>query len=335
MKKYKYIIFVNCAAHCIQLLVKDIMKIDPFKSVFENARKMSRILTEQHNLSQIINLQKAKNLKPLTIILYTETRQNSQLHMLERLEQLKSFIKLLESVMLSNAQQNLMKSIIDFLKPFEQITKIIEKDNSNNAELQREMVKLKFFVEKKTNDEYLGKSVTEVIRIMDKRQDYTFNNKISTVCAFLSKITKDPDSEKKTYDFIQEKGFSILKHVSKIGNSTKSIEQDEIKCKIILAEQFSKFVENIYPFNTIPHLATIDQFQTLSKYKIPELTLFAKSMLKISTTEACVERSFSKQKRIHRPERSCLLHSNVQKELFIQMNFPFYDDVTKSVKTNN
>eukprot|EP00731_Ephydatia_muelleri_P001785 Em0001g1785a len=56
----------------------------------------------------------------------------------------------------------------------------------------------------------------------------------------------------------------------------------------------------------------------------PELAIVVTSLLSLVPTEACVERSFSKQKALFRPRRAAMSIDTVNSHLFIQMNFAMH-----------
>jgi hypothetical protein len=69
--KYPWLLFVNCAAHSLQLIVQRFMKIEPFKTAFVEGKRAAKILKKKkdwvHSKSDC-----------------TVTLGNSFLHMLER-----------------------------------------------------------------------------------------------------------------------------------------------------------------------------------------------------------------------------------------------------------
>ena len=56
----------------------------------------------------------------------------------------------------------------------------------------------------------------------------------------------------------------------------------------------------------------------------PELAIVITSLLSLVPTEACVERSFSKQKALFRPRRAAMSIDTVNSHLFILMNFAMH-----------
>lgn len=55
------------------------------------------------------------------MILYSDTRWNSLLHMLERLVQLKDFIPLVDNSLLTQEDWKKIEKAVEFLKPFEKV----------------------------------------------------------------------------------------------------------------------------------------------------------------------------------------------------------------------
>jgi len=57
---------------------------------------------------------------------------------------------------------------------------------------------------------------------------------------------------------------------------------------------------------------------------VPHLALLARELFRVAPTEAACERSFSHQKRVHRAERASLAHENVERELFVRLNYELF-----------
>lgn len=327
--KYPHIVYVNCAAHSVQLIIKDILKIYPLNEAFSASKKIVKLMLTKQNRKKLNDLQIAKNEKPIKILKYTETRQNSQLESMERLYLLKKYINLIDNDFATNEIQNSIEITINFLQPFKSVTREIEAKNSNNADVWKNMNKLKIFLENKSNDQYVSNVVKKIQIILAERWNSTFNNSIAITIAVLTRETSNIEDQKEAYNFIKTKGTKMIQKISNFGK--KSIS-DEINTMLRLVEQFSDFTENRNPFDQIPNEATNKQFQAIAKYDKPELSILATNLLNISASEASVERSFSRQKRIQRPERSMLFQENMLKELFIQINFPTFEDANQIEK---
>jgi len=63
---------------------------------------------------------------------------------------------------------------------------------------------------------------------------------------------------------------------------------------------------------------------SFARREIPHLALLARELFRVAPTEAACERSFSHQKRVHRAERASLAHENVERELFVRLNYELF-----------
>lgn len=65
--KYPYLIYVNCAAHSLQLLVKDILKIYPISNAFDVAKDAIKILRLKENKKNYSKFKLPKVIIPLKL----------------------------------------------------------------------------------------------------------------------------------------------------------------------------------------------------------------------------------------------------------------------------
>ncbi|GMU74502.1 MAG: hypothetical protein AMXMBFR44_6980 [Candidatus Campbellbacteria bacterium] len=96
---------------------------------------------------------------------------------------------------------------------------------------------------------------------------------------------------------------------------------DDQRLLLRLTDQFTRFCDNSEPFNLVDANTKPAELWSFARRKIPHLALIAKEVFHVAPTEASCERSFSHQKRIHRPARARLGHENVEHELFVRMNY--------------
>ena len=63
-RDFPHIVYIHCAAHCIQLVVDDVMKEEPFKSAFLHGKKIIKALKKKEFASKLRKAQKSAGVKP-------------------------------------------------------------------------------------------------------------------------------------------------------------------------------------------------------------------------------------------------------------------------------
>lgn len=91
-----------------------------------------------------------------------------------------------------------------------------------------------------------------------------------------------------------------------------------------LSKQFTHFIDNTGKFSTVSRVDYAALWEEVM-FHYPELSRLARVLLMINASEASVERTFSKQKDVHRPVRVNLTHEHVEEEMFIRTNMDLRD----------
>lgn len=154
------VFYESCFIHSLQLVVENSIKSQ--RSVIDIIAKCKNIVGHfSHSssaCSKLKTIQQQLNLPMHKLIQSVPTRWNSTLYMLERLFQQKQAINLYiaekpELLDLNYSQWELVKSIINILKPFEEITKICSYKSSCISEVIPFVMSLNKFLTKSHKDE--------------------------------------------------------------------------------------------------------------------------------------------------------------------------------------
>lgn len=65
-EKFPHIVYIHCAAHCIQLVVGDVMKVEPFAGAFKHSKRVIKSLKKKQNAKKLRNVQEGAGKKPLS-----------------------------------------------------------------------------------------------------------------------------------------------------------------------------------------------------------------------------------------------------------------------------
>ena len=78
-EKFPFLTFVNCAAHSLQLIITDMMKVEPIKGAFTSGKEAAKVLRLKRANRELRKLFKAKGQRRLKVSLvsagFVELRQ--------------------------------------------------------------------------------------------------------------------------------------------------------------------------------------------------------------------------------------------------------------------
>lgn len=314
--QYPFLVRVPCAAHTIQLVVKDILLCKRWAAVktqVDNVLKTFSSSKEARN--QLISLQEASGRRVVNLIKPNETRWNSFLYASVRLSTLRQFMDIIdEQTELFWADLQLL---CEFLTPFQRATDILQRDRSTLFDVFEQWNVL--------NKHLVGEEDFDVRNVamssLRDRWHANVNKAATDATALLSfvQMPEETDNERKgirsAKEFIASFGSRFL---SFFGKSKQTV--DELESRLLL--QYAAFRARLSPFDTYDRDRRISsspiQFWTLNLEV--ELAKVAIALLSIPSSEASVERSFSAQDDIHRKKRNRLKSETVQASMFIAFN---------------
>ena len=345
--QFPYLLLCPCAAHTIQLCVNkamlepgifDVMKT--IEDVVKQFRKGKALRLKLANVQR----EAAGESKVKALVIPCDTRWSSHRAAGLRLLELKSYITLCD---LPNRPVESfwaqLRELVDFLKPFQTSTDIIQADNSTLYSVYRQFVTLLAYVDglDVTNTFYAAKAAIHNIIVSNWEQHV--NKPAALMCAWFS--FDDGVRDFDTADLTAAKTWFIDYAVAYAAQYNLMPGWDEARVRGELNELWGHFTGRAVnsPFAALDELVAsmratqlqknvrVVDGQTSSTWypvtvwrnlesEVPLLAHPAIALLCVAGSEAAVERSFSAQDAIHTKKRNRLADSTVQNEMFIRFN---------------
>jgi hypothetical protein len=358
---------IRCAAHGVNLVMKDLLDRKgpgPLAASFEFMEQVVASFQGSQDLRRAL-LEHQEHLglhKPLKLIKPSETRWNSQLRAMIRIEKLQEYVKLALSQsdqqwVRDDLQWKKLKEAIQVLKPFQIALDTVQKDKATCLGAWKAIECLRQDLGKLEKEfPCLKKITTEAWAKVFGRWATNFDCSLACAAGYLL----DP-SDRKHWD-VQLPGdelnkavmaicdfgsryilrrSGILKYVAPAfgENDTKAVtnvvvEPPELLEKLAtlrleLEKQLGQYVLHCAPFDDEPRQAECaSEYWYRKVFVARELATAAIAVLGLCPTESSVERSFGEQSLVHTPLRNSLSEENVEAEVFLRQNFhlAFPDD---------
>jgi len=367
---FSFLIHIPCAAHTIQLCVERAMELP---AVIETCSALDALLMafKKNKIIRIAlktmqaSLRQGK--RPLQLISYVCTRWSSKLRAAERILLLKDCIQPLipqiVTVLARMKDDNLhrltfcehsfwqpLRNLIDFLKPFQVATDIVQADCSTLMDVYHQFIHLVQHAEGLIVPQTLAGLCYPVRTIIREQWDDHVNVNVVVTCAVFSfdsnldtVFTSDTLNSAMDWFFSWASKFVLFYGLSEADN-TGEIEG-------ILFNQYSMFkgcqgiFSNIRRYKDSFQQQQMQQTQqqqqqheqqhtgrtlhsrwdarplwNLYRDTAKELTACALALLSITASEAAVERTFSKQGLLHSKTRNSLGEDTLQAEMFVAFN---------------
>jgi hypothetical protein len=330
---FPFLIRSACAAHLVQLCVLKALElpiIDPILTTMEGVIRQFRYKVNRLKLKQHQETQKSGS--SLRLIRPCDTRWSSQLYAAERLFKLKTFIDLVHpqtSLFWCNLEQ-----VINFLKPFQLATDVMQKDTSCLYDTYQQFKNLLRHVQSIPSTSIFYAVKDNVINIIIDMWEKHLNVKAIISCATLSFDAElDPALEEWAGE-AEEWFWDFAAKYSMAWNLADSSDYDELRrlaksqwgefCARAATSSFRRLDKDIAderalassqdrPFN--PRLVWY-----LHLRHAPVLAHAAVALLSVAGSEASVERTFSAQGDVHTDRRNRLADVTVESEMFIKFN---------------
>ena len=325
LSPFPFLIRVPCAAHTIQLVVRQIMNIKRFKSTLTTVKEILSAFEKQkeaRNRLQTLQSQEQGSDPSYVLIKPNDTRWNSHLYACQRLLQLKRFIDFIFPQSLSFWSE--LSLLIDYLSPFQTATDVLQSDSATLTHVWSQFNILLNHIQK--NASAYGSSLTiRAEAALNYRWKKQVNQPATIACTILSlNIPNDNIAQEvinEANSFIIEFGVKYLSFYA-----LTSFSLDALKSQ--LTRQFASFQGRRSPFHTVDErVATLTcdpsiPFNPLDVWDLyaTELSVVAKALLTITASEAAVERSFSKQDAIHTKKRNRMKDEVIERDMFISIN---------------
>jgi len=317
-QRYPFLVRVPCAAHTIQLVVRQALSSKGWTGVVEHAEGVLRGFASNKEWRQKLLQTQQGESKHYVLVKPNDTRWNSMLAACERLQKLQPFIDLVSRQTLEFWVQ--LKALIAFLQPFKAATDVVQRDNATLLDV---------FVQFQTLSKHVNALEDASVRremqqALVKHWEAHVNMEATVACAMVSLNTDlssfDAAMRNAAGRFIAAFGTSYLSFF-------KIAAPENLEGKLLA--QLGQFKAQREPFATLAGDVVKTQAALGTKwsaldvwalYDDVELATVAQVLLTMPASEAAVERSFSAQGAVHTKLRNRLHDTSVQQEMFVAFN---------------
>lgn len=326
---------VMCAAHTLQLAVRDILREDDISDIVDVSRAIVRKLRTP-NMRQLIKATSSK--KP---IMDCTTRWNSTHDMLLRLIELKKFCQSTADVnLLDDNQWNKIEDLVNSLAPAKKATLLLQEKLLllsdffivwTNCYLECKQIntvvsnnladKMKIREKQLMNHGLFGAALYMHPRIsitLSTEQRQAAIAQLQSIWRRLLKAERDEEEEANESKVIEEDT-----HTQPIEKMLKEIERNCDRRTTINQQTMHLVTPILVDFGSSPRLnisENILNFWQTKKTCLPQLYQLAITVLAVPATQVSVERLFSSLKYILNPHRYNLTSEILQNILIIRSN---------------
>ena len=330
------ILDIPCAAHTVQLIVKDLFNIEFISAFNEHIDKLLHGYKIDKDVKRIFYNGNDIQLKhPNT------TRWNSRYESYKTMKRLQSHLIHVAS-QLPNVKEiqmnvhdwNMLADMIEILTPFANVTDELQRDGATLNSVYLAFRTITHIVTsnaagKKYNTiEFNTYPWGDFVKnSVYKRYQYNIHQEAVKLVDLLYTSSDRqllPTHQDSALQLLNTIGVSIIKHCT-----DTTMSDQEIRAKLI--NQWTDFKALNPPYsitiNELPLYQKNDYKDALSywirrygKEESYELSLVALAMIHINPSEAAVERSFSKQKFIHTALRNSLHKDTIESLMFVKVN---------------
>jgi hypothetical protein len=350
--KFPFLLLAPCAAHTVQLCVNYSFRVSGIHDVMNT---MERVIREYRKGKQakVRRLQLAGHQRESggessvkALVIPCDTRWSSHRAAGVRLLELQHFIRVCN---LRKPPDDgfwpRLKELMDFLRPFQSATDLIQADNSTLYTVYKQFESLLRYVDNVSDSPTspFASAMTAVHNIIVKNWELHVNKPAVLCCAWFSfdDAVRDYQPEELTSTRLFFISYAVV--YARQYNIQPGLDDDMLRGTI--EEQWGQFTTRAVgsPFAGLDDLVHRSKTMQLSKnrrlvdgdwvstwYPVnvwraleAEVPLFAHpaiALLCIAGSEAAVERSFSAQDAVHTKKRNRLSDTNVQNEMFIRFN---------------
>lgn len=329
---FPFLIHSSCAAHTVQLCVLkalDLPVIDPILTTMEAVIRQFRYKVNRLKLKQV---QQAAVGSSLCLIRPCDTRWSSQMYAAERLLKLKTYIDLV--LPQTSTFWYELEQLINFLKPFQLATDVMQKDNSCLYDIYLQFKHLLQHVEHIPSTSIFYAAKGDLTNIINNMWYNHMNINAIISCATLS-FDRWLDSALESLTSEAEEWFwDFAAKYSMAWNLSLSADYDELRR--LAKSQWGEFEARAATSSFRRLDRDIADERMLAKAQdrpfnprlvwylhlrhAPVLAHAAVALLSVAGSEASVERTFSAQGDVHTDRRNRLADEIVEAEMFIKFN---------------
>lgn len=337
---YPFIFRIPCAAHTIQLVVRDVLKAERWQAVQEAVTTLLKNFRTHRDLRTELNGHQTDT--KYCLVKPNDTRWNSFFMACERLFLLRAPISFMGShgsalARLHAAPPNLwtdLDALMKYLEPFKRATDVVQRDSSTLYDVFKQFHLLYEHVQH--TEATVGRAAVKALK---KRWKAHINVPASNACAILSL-----EHDLRALKFEQSVIDAAMQFVIDWGSSYLlqygESDLEPIDLQGVLELQWGDFMGRQNAYSDLDECcqrgksaAALKKTRwTASNYwgrRTEELARVAKALLAMPATEAAVERSFSIQGAIHSKTRNRLKAATVKAEVMLAFNeAPMNTDTT-------
>jgi len=323
---YPFLLKIPCAAHTIQLIAKQVMESDRWKLVRDTMTEIfEHFTTSRDARMKLHNMQRDESFQ-YKIVKPNSTRWNSHLHAAQRLKKISGFVNIcLKQPAIFWVE---LDEFIQFLIPFETATNIVQSDHSTLFDVLQQWSKLDKHAAT-IEDNQLRERFHTALRDRWHKQV----NEGATIAAAMLSFEVDlaaagisPARIDAARRYICLFGAEYL-----IFFKLSNMEKDVLEGKLMLqcgdlesrTNSFHLLTDDIR--KTKAAAAAVENTTSWSALNVwrlytMELSIIARALLTMPSSEAAVERSFSAQGAVHSKLRNRLHDRTVEDEMFVSFN---------------
>jgi len=311
-----FLVHVPCAAHTIQLVVKNILESAAFLTIVEQLHELLRFFDAKEHRNALKQLQDVRHVQPLCLKKPNDTRWSSTFMAAERVLEMKREIECcFELPSIPNKQEFFaqLEQLKSFLVPFRDATDVIQQDSATLFDVYQQFAVLW--------EHTRNKDARWAAASMLQRWNQHVNKTATSACALLS-FTSLPTSlpKQEALDFIVQFGVSYLKHYEpKLAENLEGMLLLQLSDFIGRTGVFAS-LESKWQMIRATKQRGVDPRAVWRLFLSVELSHVAIALLSIPASEASVERTFSLQAAVHSKQRNRMHDSTVEAEMFLRFN---------------
>lgn len=320
-RDYPFLIRVPCAAHTIQLAVRDCLSSDEHATTVADFFSFVKHFEKKEHRHALLELQRARKVSPLVLRKPNDTRWNSLFLAIERAIEMQSELECCMPPHLHQRRDEFftrLRALAEFLHPFRAATDTVQRDTATLSDVMAQFIKLLSHVR---NSEFSSDAV------LQRWQDFVNRNAVVACCILSFTPVPEGNDVQSALAFIRSFGTEYLTFYG-----ASSLDSAVLSAR--LWQQIGDFNLRDGPFRMLQQ--HIDAARSIAhddhggfnprrvwaQYALDDLELpaVALALLSVAASEAAVERSFSAQDAVHTKKRNRLGKDTVQAEMFVRFN---------------
>jgi hypothetical protein len=318
--KFPFLVRIPCAAHTIQLVVKECFSAPMWvktRAVVDTL--LHGFATHKEWRIRLRSIQEGADGIVYNLVKPNDTRWNSYLYACDRLLKLKAPIEVI-SPQAAEFWTDLA-AFVKFLRPFQIATDVVQKDASTLYDIFVQWNVLTRHVQEQADSGIKNKA----LYALRKRWRSQVNEK-ATIAAALLSLNDDVSKLKAELigaarEFIVSFGVSYMSFFK-----LSDADDDALEGKLLV--QVAQFSAREGPFASLSsHVektkkSLVDAWHPsiVWSFYAMELATVARALLAMPASEAAVERTFSAQGSIHTKKRNSLSNDSVESNMFVAFN---------------